>query len=104
MMQASDGDVERAAKIQRQKFNQRFPQLSGIEMNYQWAGHLCLSLNGVSFTGEIDKGIFSACVQNGLGTARGTLTGIAAAELAYGTTSEISQFFAKESQPKKTTT
>lgn len=46
---------------------------------YEWAGHLCLSQNGVSVTGEVDGGLFSACVQNGLGTARGTLTGIAAA-------------------------
>ena len=53
-------------------------------MEYRWAGHLCLSLNGVSLMKEIEDGVFSACVQNGLGVTRGTLTGMAAAELACG--------------------
>ena len=70
-------------------------------MEHQWAGHLCLSLNGVSVTREVDTGVYSACVQNGLGTARGTLTGIAAAEMACGHTSDITGFFEAESQPKR---
>ncbi len=70
-------------------------------MAYSWAGHLCLSLNGVAVAREVDQGVFSACVQNGLGTARGTLTGIAAAELAAGKTCEITQFFAQEAAPKR---
>lgn len=56
-------------------------------MEYNWAGHLCLSLNGVAVARQIDHGVFAVCVQNGLGTARGTLTGIAAAELACGQSS-----------------
>lgn len=70
-------------------------------MEHVWAGHLCLSLNGVAVAKEVETGVFSACVQNGLGTARGTLTGIAAAEMAVGHTSEISEFFAKETPPKR---
>ncbi|TCL01537.1 glycine/D-amino acid oxidase-like deaminating enzyme [Shimia isoporae] len=100
-MQAKASDLVRAEKVMRRKFDQRFPQLEGMEMAYSWAGHLCLSLNGVAVAREIDQGVFSACVQNGLGTARGTLTGIAAAEMAIGQTSEATEFFASEAEPKR---
>ena len=100
-MQVSQADVRRAARRQSKKFNKRFPQLKSINMEYRWAGHLCLTRNGVSVTREIDRGIFPACAQNGLGTARGTLTGIAAAEAVMGQTSAITDYFAAEDQPKR---
>ena len=99
-MQTSGRDIARAAKTQGHKFDTRFPQLAGMAMQYAWAGHLCLTLNGVSVTREVDQGVFTACVQNGLGTARGTLTGIAAAEVAMGQPSDIARYFAAEAAPK----
>jgi hypothetical protein len=62
---------------------------------------LCLSRNGVAVMRELDENLFSACVQNGLGTARGTLTGMGAAELAYGVTSDITKHFAAEAEPTR---
>lgn len=100
-MRASQAQMQRAAGVMRRKFDQRFPQLAGIAMEYQWSGHLCLSRNGVSVTGELEPGLFSACAQNGLGTARGTLTGVAAAEMAMGANSDISRFFSAEAQPTR---
>ena len=50
---------------------------------------------------QIDNGVFSGCVQNGLGTARGTLTGIGAAELACGETSAITRHFTAEERPRR---
>ncbi|MHA6264500.1 NAD(P)/FAD-dependent oxidoreductase [Arenibacterium sp. CAU 1754] len=100
-MQASAGDVARATRVQRRKFDDRFPPLAGMPMEYEWAGHLCLSLNGVSVMRELEPGLISACVQNGLGTARGTLTGIAAAELACGETSAITRHFTAEPAPSR---
>lgn len=97
----SQGEINRAAGVMQRKFDSRFPQLAGMKMEFAWAGHLCLSLNSVSIAREVERGVFSACVQNGLGTARGTLTGIAAAELACGHSSAITQYFAAEEQPKK---
>jgi glycine/D-amino acid oxidase-like deaminating enzyme len=99
-MTTSQADVQRAARIQAKKFDQRFPQLKGISMQYQWAGHLCMTRNGVSVTREIGRGVFPACAQNGLGTARGTLTGIAAAEAAMGHRSAITDYFEAEEHPK----
>jgi glycine/D-amino acid oxidase-like deaminating enzyme len=100
-MRISARHVARAARVQQGKFDARFPKLAGMTMQYRWAGHLCLSLNGVSVMRELEPGLFSACVQNGLGTARGTLTGIGAAELACGETSDITRFFTAQARPKK---
>ena len=65
-------------------FAARFGMLTGTAMEYSWGGKLCLSLNDVPAFGEIEDGMFSACCQNGLGTARGTLSGMLAADLASG--------------------
>jgi glycine/D-amino acid oxidase-like deaminating enzyme len=100
-MEASEASLARAAKVHREKFEERFPQLAGVSMEYSWAGHLCLSRNGVSVMKELDRGLFSACVCNGLGTARSTLTGIGAAELASGVTSDITRHFGTELEPTR---
>ena len=98
-MRATRGDLKRAATVMQRKFDNRFPQLSGLKMDYTWSGHLCLSQNGVSVARELEPGLFSGCVQNGLGTARGTLTGIAAAEACMGQDSDITQFFDRQDPP-----
>ncbi|QFS85037.1 FAD dependent oxidoreductase (plasmid) [Roseivivax sp. THAF197b] len=100
-MQASATDLARAIRIQREKFDQRFPQLAGMTPEYQWAGHLCLSLNGVSVMQEPKPGLFSACVQNGLGKTRGTLTGMGAAELACAEESDITRHFTAAAPPTR---
>ncbi|MGR3548111.1 MAG: NAD(P)/FAD-dependent oxidoreductase, partial [Roseovarius sp.] len=61
------GHVARAARVMQQKFEARFPQLKGMRMQYAWAGHLCLTLNGVAVMRKLDDGLYSGCVQNGLG-------------------------------------
>ena len=100
-MASKPTDLTRAARVMRRKFDARFPQLAGTPMQHCWAGQLCLSMNGVSVAGEIDDNVFSGCVQNGLGTARGTLTGIAAAELAMGEASDITRHFTAEAEPTR---
>lgn len=100
-MQSTERDLSRAGALHRAKFDARFPQLAGYPMEYTWAGHLCLSRNGVAVMREIDRGVFTGCVQNGLGTARGTLTGIGAAELACGHASDITRRFGEEPRPTK---
>ena len=95
------GHVQRAARVMQQKFDARFPQLRGMKMEHAWAGHLCLTLNGVAVTRKLDDGLYSGCVQNGLGTARGTLTGIGAADLACGIETDITRHFTAEAPPKR---
>lgn len=98
-MEPSQTAMNRAARIHREKFERRFPALKGTRMEHVWAGHLCLSRNGVSVMKQLDTGLYSACVQNGLGTARGTLTGMGAAELASGVESDITRHFLPEAEP-----
>ncbi|MEL6450694.1 MAG: FAD-binding oxidoreductase [Pseudomonadota bacterium] len=93
-------DLTRAARLHQRKFSERFPYLGHVRQQYAWGGHLCLSLNGVAHAREVAPGLFSACVQNGLGTARGTLTGIAAAERAMGHRSDITAYFEAEPAPR----
>lgn len=100
-MRTSAADLRRLEGKMRSKFDARFPDLSTVRFQYSWSGHLCLSKNGVSVMRELEPGLFSACVCNGLGTARGTLMGIAAAELACGQTSEITSYFIAEDEPVK---
>ncbi|MBS0571994.1 MAG: FAD-binding oxidoreductase [Proteobacteria bacterium] len=98
-METSEATLRRTAAVHRQKFADRFPALAGTPMEYTWAGHLCLTRNGVSVAREIEDGLYAAAVCNGLGTARSTLTGIAAAELALGQTSDVTRHFAADAEP-----
>jgi glycine/D-amino acid oxidase-like deaminating enzyme len=100
-MDVSSRSLIRASRVQQTKFDQRFPQFAGLKPEYSWAGHLCMSKNGVSVLQEVDENVYSACVQNGLGTARGTMTGIGAAELAMGHESKITRHFTAEAEPTK---
>ncbi len=100
-MATSPADLARVVAKMRAKFNARFLSLGGIPFEHCWSGHLCLTKNAVSVMRELEPGLYSACVQNGLGTTRGTLTGIGAADLALGRSSEISRFFSAEAEPTR---
>ena len=94
-------DVKRAAQVMQRKFDERFPQLAGMRMEYAWSGHLCLTRNGVAVMRQLDDGLFAGCVENGLGTCRSTLTGAGAAELACGETSLITRHFTLQDRPSR---
>lgn len=100
-MEASDAALARTAAVHRQKFADRYPALAGMKQEFSWAGHLCLTRNAVSIARELEPGLYAATICNGLGTARSTLTGIAAAELAMGVQTEATRHFAAEAQPRK---
>ncbi len=76
--------VAGTARTHRRSFEARFPQLREVPFEYTWGGHLCLSRNSVPAFGEVAPGVYAAACQNGLGTTRGTLSGLLAAELASG--------------------
>jgi len=95
-MHTTSAKMTKAAAVHREKFKRRFNHLTDVQMEYQWAGHLCLSHNGVSVTKELEPGLFSACVQNGLGATRGILTGISAAEQCLGIKTNVGAFFESE--------
>lgn len=86
-MEVSDRRITHVGREHDEAFAARFPMLHDVAMEYRWGGRLCLSRNGVPAFGEIEDGVYSAVCQNGLGTAKGTLAGMAAAELATRTES-----------------
>lgn len=100
-MEPSDAALRRTAAVHARKFADRYPALAGVNQQYTWAGHLCLTRNAVSIARELEPGLFAATVCNGLGTARSTLTGIAAAELALGQDTDTTRHFARDAQPTK---
>lgn len=89
------------ARIHDKSFYHRFPILKDVQMEYRWGGLLCLSRNAVPAFGELEKGLYSACCQNGLGTAIGTLSGITIAEKLLGERNERTEFFDNQPVPTK---
>jgi glycine/D-amino acid oxidase-like deaminating enzyme len=100
-MEASDTFMRSAGKSHSSSFNARFPMLDKVSMEYCWGGRLCLSLNSVFAQGEVEEGVYSACCQNGLGTAKGTAIGVITAEKISGTISSLVPNFVDEEAPKK---
>ncbi len=87
-MEVSEARIRSVARDHDRAFAARFPMLADTEMEYRWGGRLCLARNGVQVIGELDERLYSACCQNGLGTAKGTFAGGLAADLAMGRDSE----------------
>lgn len=93
--------LNEVSRTHDKSFMDRFPQIKDVDMEYRWGGRLCLSRNSVSVFGEIDTNLFSACCQNGLGTAKGTISGKLAAEMACGHTSPLLDQQLSYEEPKQ---
>ena len=86
-MEVDHTRISNVSKDHDLAFSARFSMLAGVSMEYRWGGRLCLALNNTQVIGEMDEGLWSACCQNGLGTAKGTLAGMLAADAATGVSS-----------------
>jgi glycine/D-amino acid oxidase-like deaminating enzyme len=100
-MELNERGIGSVAEDHDRAFRARFPQLAGVEMEYRWAGRLCLSRNDMPAFGEIEPRLFSACCQNGLGASKGTFNGIAAADLASGLDNEIVRYQVSKAPPTR---
>ena len=100
-MTVSDKRIAAFGRDQDASFQARFPMLNDVKMAYRWSGRLCLSRNSVPAFGEVEQNWFSACCQNGLGTAKGTLAGIGAVDLATKANSPIVQDLLSYDAPQK---
>ena len=100
-MEISAARVARYRRDHERAFGNRFPMLKDVGFEFSWGGRLCLSRNSVPAFGELEPGLFSACCQNGLGTAKGTLAGIGAVELATRSNSPIVQDLLSYDAPRK---
>lgn len=77
----SEQKLDKIVRSHDRSFNARFPMLKDVTIAYRWGGRLCLPRNGVPAFGEVEANVFAACCQNGLGTTKGMLSGLFAAEL-----------------------
>ena len=93
--------VEKMAEKHAKAFARRYPELKHVEQEYSWAGRLCLSRNSAPAFGQVAEGLFSACCQNGLGTAKGTLSGMAAAEYAVEGETALVRAMLEQGVPQK---
>ena len=75
--------------------------LQRVNMQYRWSGALCLSRNSVPVFGELEKGVYAACCQNGLGASKGTLNGILIADHAMGKSSAMIDTILGSERPQK---
>lgn len=100
-MEVPEERLTRIARDHDAAFAARFPMLGDAQMQHRWGGRLCLSLNGVSAFGQLDEGLWSACCQNGLGTVRGTLSGMLAADLASGQDNSHMDFLLNADAPRR---
>ena len=98
-IEVNDAAIRRAGHLHDGKFVQRFPDLRGVEMQHRWAGAMAITRNHVPAFGEVERNVFAACGCNGLGASNSTASGIAAAELALGHSSELGQAYARLAAP-----
>ena len=100
-MRPSERVLKSVYKTHKKSFDARFPMLKGLEMAYQWGGHLALSLNNVAAFSEVEPDLFTACCQNDLGTVKGTLHGMAAADFAMGIQTSLVKQLTEAPAPRK---
>ena len=93
--------LNRFGDAHEKTFKARFAMLDHVGMEDCWGGLLCLSRNNVAAFGEVDEGLFSACCQNGLGAAKGTVSGMLAAELASGNETDHLRYMLAQPQPSR---
>jgi glycine/D-amino acid oxidase-like deaminating enzyme len=67
----------------------RFPQLKPIAIEHTWTGFVSKTWNAAPAFGELAPHIYSACVDNGVGLARGTYHGELVAHLAAGASHDL---------------
>ena len=100
-MKPKKSTIDNVFRSHVKSFSDRFPMLNGTKLEKTWGGHLTLSRNNVAAFGELKPGLFSACCQNGLGTVKGTLHGLAAADLAMGKETALVKELLNSPTPKK---
>jgi glycine/D-amino acid oxidase-like deaminating enzyme len=82
-------------------FDQRFPMLSDVDMEYTWTGYICLSQNGSPGFGQIAPNVFTSVCQNAVGVTKGTIGGVLAADMACNADNELIGYMQSLGEPNK---
>ena len=89
------------ARRHKHLFDQRFPMLPEVEMEYTWTGYLCLSQNGAPGFGRLADNVYCAVCQNAIGVTKGTAGGMLAADMACGVDNELIGFMQSLGEPNR---
>lgn len=100
-MRESDNYRENIKRSHKKLFDQRFPMLPDVEMEFTWSGYICLSENGSPGFGKHSNNIYSAVCQNAVGVTKGTIGGVLAADLACNQDNELIGFMQSLGKPSK---
>ena len=92
---------EQIARRHKELFDQRFPMLPNVEMEYFWTGFICLSQNGAPGFGRLADNVYSSVCQNAIGVTKGTAGGVLAADMACGVDNELIAYMLDLGQPNK---
>lgn len=95
-----DKELEHVRTKHRDAFEKRYPMLTKVPFVSSWGGVCGLSRNHVSYFGEIEPDVWNSSCHNGVGVARGTISGRLLAEAACGRDSTLLQdMFAVSNTP-----
>lgn len=84
-----DADLDKVRKKHRTSFDARYPQLEQVPFVNTWGGVCGLSRNHVSYFGKLADNVWNSSCHNGVGVARGTISGRLLAEAASGKRSSL---------------
>lgn len=87
-----ESHLEQRKKIQKQHYQAmiaRYPMFKSLSILSTWGGVCTLSRNYTSFFGELEPNLYASCCHNGVGAARGTISGKLLAEMASGGDSQL---------------
>jgi len=100
-MREADAHRNRIRQTHKKLFNQRFPMLPEVQMEYTWTGFLCLSHNGAPGFGKIAPAVYTSVCQNAVGVTKGTIGGLLAADLACNQDNELIGYMQSLGEPIK---
>ena len=83
-MKATQGEYNRAIRLQAQQLKDRFPTLPPDIIEHTWSGIITLSQNHAPGFGQHAPNVWTAVCQNGVGVTKGSLSGMLAADMATG--------------------
>ena len=100
-MRESESYQAKIARQHKRLFDERFPMLPEVEMEFTWTGFLCLSQNGAPGFGRIADNVYSSVCQNAIGVTKGTAGGMLAADMACGVDNELIGYMQSLGEPNR---
>jgi glycine/D-amino acid oxidase-like deaminating enzyme len=100
-MRESEVHRTRIKASHKNLFDQRFPMLPDVNMEYTWTGYICLSQNGSPGFGQIAPDVYASVCQNAVGVTKGTIGGLLAADMACNQDNELIGYMQSLGQPDR---